>query len=48
MVKLSISIQKGKETKKAVITLTQESNAEYVFKRLFDLGWLVVSADKVA
>jgi hypothetical protein len=48
MVKLSISIQKGKETKKAVITLTKESNAEYVFKRLFDLGWLVVSADKVA
>jgi hypothetical protein len=48
LVKLSISIQKGKETKKAVITLTKESNAEYVFKRLFDLGWLVVSADKVA
>ena len=46
--KLSIAIQKGKETKKAVITLTKESNAEYVFKRLFDLGWLVVSVDRLA
>ena len=48
MVKLSIAIQKGKETKKAIINLTKESNAEYVFKRLFDLGWLVVSAEKVS
>lgn len=46
--KLSISIQKGKETKTAVITPTKESNVGYVFKRLFDLGWLVVSADKLA
>jgi hypothetical protein len=48
MVKMSIAIQKGKDTKKAIIKLTKESNAEYVFKRLFDLGWLVVSADKVS
>jgi hypothetical protein len=46
--KLSISIQKDKETRKAVITLTRESNAGYVLKRLYDLGWLVVSAEKVS
>jgi len=45
--KLSICIQKGKEVRKAVITLTNESNAEYVFKRLFELGWLVVESNKI-
>ena len=46
--KLSICIQKGKEIRKAVITLTKETNAEYFFKRLFDSGWLVVEANKIS
>ena len=46
--KLSICIQKGKEVRKAIITLTKESNAEYIFKRLFDAGWLVVESNKIA
>ena len=48
MMKLSICIQKGKEVRKAIITLTKESNAEYIFKRLFDAGWLVVESNKIA
>jgi hypothetical protein len=47
MMKLSICVQKGKEVRKAIITLTKESNAEYIFKRLFDSGWLVVESIKV-
>jgi hypothetical protein len=46
--KLSICIQKGKDVRKAVITLTKESNAEYFFKRLFDSGWLVVESRKLS
>jgi hypothetical protein len=46
--KFSICIQKGKEVRKAVISLSKESNAEYFFKRLFDSGWLVVAADKIS
>jgi hypothetical protein len=46
--KLSICIQKGKEVRKAIITLTKESNAEYIFKRLFDSGWLVVESNKLS
>jgi len=48
MMKLSICIQKGKEVRKAIITLTKESNAEYIFKRLFDAGWQVVESNKIA
>jgi hypothetical protein len=48
MMKLSICIQKGKEVKKAIITLTKESNADYIFKRLFDSGWLVVESNKIS
>jgi len=47
-VKLSICIQRGKEVRKAIITLSKESNAEYIFKRLFDSGWLVVESNKVS
>jgi hypothetical protein len=47
MMKLSICIQKGKEVRKAIITVTKESNAEYIFRRLFDSGWLVVESIKV-
>jgi hypothetical protein len=36
------------ETREAVITLTKESNAEYVFRRLSELGWSVVSAKTLA
>jgi hypothetical protein len=46
--KFSICIQKGKEVRKAIITLTNEANAEYIFKRLFDLGWLVVESNKLS
>jgi hypothetical protein len=46
--KFLICIQKGKEVRKAIITLTNESNAEYIFKRLFDLGWLVVESNKLS
>jgi len=46
--KLSICIQKGKEVKKEIITLTKESNADYIFKRLLDSRWLVVEANKVS
>jgi len=42
--KLSICMQKGKEIRKAIITVTKESNAEYIFTRLFNLGWLVVES----
>jgi len=45
--KFSICIQKGKEVRKAIITVTKESNAEYFFRRLFDSGWLVVESIKV-
>jgi hypothetical protein len=48
MMKLSICIQKGKEVRKAIITLTKESNVEYIFKRLFDSGWLVVESNKIS
>jgi hypothetical protein len=48
MMKFSICIQKGKEVRKAIITLTKESNAEYIFKRLFDLGWSVVESNKLS
>jgi len=34
MMKLSVCIQKGKEVRKAIITVTKESNAEYIFARL--------------
>ena len=47
MMKLSVCIQKGKEVRKAIITVTKESNAEYIFARLFNLGWLVVESTKV-
>lgn len=47
MMKISICIQKGKEVRKAIITVTKESNAEYIFRRLFDSGWLVVESNKV-
>jgi hypothetical protein len=45
--KISITVQSGKENKTAVITLTRRENAEYVFKRLYDAGWLVVAAQMV-
>ena len=47
-VKISVAIQQGKEVRNAIITLTKKSNAEYVFKRLFESGWLVVETKKVA
>jgi len=47
MMKLSVCIQKGKEVRKAIITVTKESNAEYIFARFFNLGWLVVESTKV-
>ena len=46
--KFAICIQKGKEVRKAIITLTNESNAEYIYKRFFELGWLVVESNKVS
>ena len=46
--KISIAIQKGKEVRKAIITLTRKSNAGYVFRRLVEADWLVVEAKKIA
>jgi hypothetical protein len=45
--KLSILIQKGKEQRKGIITLSREANAKYVIRRFHELGWSVVAAKKL-